>query len=465
MFTNTFVLVAIGIAVYAGALIAVGLFSARKEDHGGFVIGNRNVGLPATVASYASGWRDVSFIWFWIALAYTNGYAILIWFPAQMIGAALMAFVAPKIRQKAHERNYITVGRMIEDHVGPISRYLVAILLVIIMLLFAGSQLMVLGRLCEGFLGISSDIVVPFFALIVAFYMWAGGYGSVIKTDLIQFVVLLSLVSAPFFIPVSHETLTDWPSFGSFGWQETLAMGLMSFLYAFVSPDQWQRLYSARDDRVARWTHPLGLTLAFFVTVGLIFIGFAARDLMPDASPDDLVQNLLTEQYLPPVLLALLVLVMASMCMSTLDTQTYIFTSTLLRDFLRLRVREEQDKKRYVKISRILLVLFLIVATILATSLGGIMETLMGILGIFGMAVPAYIICAFGFVPPSRALDLCVSASMLTALAVFFYMFVNGLTTSFTMSVIPMLISLLPSMFAVAVLYIKNRATNAALPK
>lgn len=45
----------IGIGLYLALMIGVGLYAGRKQDHEGFIIGNRNVGLFALAASRFSG--------------------------------------------------------------------------------------------------------------------------------------------------------------------------------------------------------------------------------------------------------------------------------------------------------------------------------------------------------------------------------------------------------------------------
>ena len=57
-------LLMLGIAWYAGS----------KEDHAGFVLGNRNVGYLPTLGSLAASLRDGSGIVFWVGFGLTAGY-------------------------------------------------------------------------------------------------------------------------------------------------------------------------------------------------------------------------------------------------------------------------------------------------------------------------------------------------------------------------------------------------------
>lgn len=427
-------------------MIAVGLLSTRDQDHDGFVIGNRKVGLLATVASLGAGFRDVGFVTFWFMFSFLYGYGLFVTISGIIASSCILAIAAPKIRKRAGERNYITAGQMIEDGLGPISRYSSSVMILLISLLFSAAQLLVLGEIFSRTLDVPAYYTVPCVAFIVGFYLWAGGYGNVIKTDFIQFFVILSFVLLPFIIPVSAERLLDWKSAGSMGWIETLSMVFVFGISGFVNPDMWQRLFSAKDGKTIQWALPLSGVMLAVLTFGLVVLGMYAADVMPEEAPDQLLYRFFELSILPPYVLAGIVLVLFSMGMSTLDTQIYLFTSTVLRDFMHTRVKDK-ERQNYIFYSRVIITLALVFMCVLALFFENAITLLMGVIGGYGVTAPMFIIAAFGLIKtPGPWIDRSIAISVGLGFIVFIYMFVqNMFSAGFVYSLPPLLVSVICS--------------------
>lgn len=89
------------LALYFVILLGITWFSRREQDYQGYVIGNRQVGLWGIVTSVAANARDGTAMALWISFAAMFGFGAMWLLIGLLLGFALIAIQAPKIRQEA----------------------------------------------------------------------------------------------------------------------------------------------------------------------------------------------------------------------------------------------------------------------------------------------------------------------------------------------------------------------------
>ena len=250
-----------------------------------------------------------------------------------------------------------------------------------------------------GMFGIpASQVMIYVFGcmILVAFYSALSGLWGVVVTDAFQFflamggtIILAILVvnspqvggiaglqhKLPPFVFDFFPTITSATSMGG-----AFALTVTAFL-AYIGLQWWaswypgaepggggyiaQRMMSAKDEK-----HSLFATLFFQIAqYGIrpwpwILVGLATLVLYPHLAVDAKRMGYIyaMRDFLPVGLKGLLVAAFFAAYMSTIATQLNWGSSYILNDFYRRFVKKDKDEKHYVKISRIVTILLMIVS-------------------------------------------------------------------------------------------------------
>lgn len=229
-----------------------------------------------------------------------------------------------------------------------------ALIVVFASLLYMTAVFKGIGNLLEVFLGLPYGVVILLVLGVVVLYTAAGGFHSVVRTDVLQ-GLLLAAGSIVLFLGVSDAAggvtaILDVPSRP--GAEHLFSLDaampfpvLLGILFAgsvklVIEPRQLSRFFALRDTAAAR-TGLAVAVLGVLVVLGLLLpIGLYARLILPaDAISDTdlVVPTLLSMDIFPAWIAALLVLAMVAAAMSSLDSVLLVAASTLQRDLLSLR--------------------------------------------------------------------------------------------------------------------------------
>ncbi len=203
--------------------------------------------------------------------------------------------------------------------------------------------LLMLAVLVQVVTGWSFFLCLAIGALTSLFYVYAGGFRAVVRTDLLQFVLmfggffllLLFLIPTygifPFLsdtLPPLHLTLT-----GGNSWQYILVWFFIA-LWTLVSPQFHQFTLSAKSPRTARNGIMLSVLFWFVFDTATTLAGLYARALLPDIAAPSMAYPLLAEAVLPSAAKGIFYIGMLATVMSTTDGLTFIAALTVGRDIL-----------------------------------------------------------------------------------------------------------------------------------
>ena len=163
-------------------------------------------------------------------------------------------------------------------------------------------------------------------------YLFLGGMKSVIKTDSVQYGVMLFLTFITAHAMFQKTDLTA--TLFSF---EDASIGLIiSFiLYGVVSPfysaHTWQRVYAVKNDASVKW----GLVGAgIFIVIlgtGVTLIGLAAKAAFPSIVPEEAAAYGMAH-LLTPGFMGLGLVILFAAVMSSIDTLVFYLASSLAKD-------------------------------------------------------------------------------------------------------------------------------------
>ena len=346
-------------ALYLAVLIYNAVVGSRSSSSmAGYYVGNRSLGGVAVGISFFATFASTNT---YIGL---SGKSYSIGLPWLIMAANLVLFtwvswrfIAPRLRRFAAQHAVLTIP----DYLG--SRFLVhpeqeraaikllsAAVIVFASLLYLIAIFKGAGTLFQAFLGISYHTAIALFLVIVVLYTSVGGYVSVVRTDVVQGVMML-VGAIMVFAFVTHaaggvtsirqlaNTPDTAPLFelgGTLPVAVLMGISLSGAFKLLADPRQLSRFLGLRDQREVRrgvLVSVLGLTVVLFC---LFPIGLYARLLVGDISDTDtLVPLLIVNPAIFPTWAAdFLIVALTAAAMSSMDSVLLVAASTLYRHLI-----------------------------------------------------------------------------------------------------------------------------------
>lgn len=278
------------LAAYLAVLLWIGIRSARRvktsED---YTLAGRNVPwmivLATTAATMIGGGASVGMVSKVAEIGIAAALITCAWH-LQLIFTGL--FVAPKLRGL----NLITVGDYFQLKFGPLARELAVVNCAIFLIGALAAQMAAIGTVTNSILGIRYEYALLIGATVTIFYSTVGGIPAVVKTDVLQFVVLVIGIGAAATILYSQydgfAAMAENAQQGQFSitshWSP---IRVVSLFFAFMLgetfvPPYAVRCFIARDSQQARWgVAGAGILLLLFLPIATFILGTAAQ-ISPD---------------------------------------------------------------------------------------------------------------------------------------------------------------------------------------
>ncbi|MCB2198114.1 sodium:solute symporter family protein [bacterium] len=308
-----------------------------RGDESSYLLAGRSLTVPAFVATLVSTWYGGI-----LGVGeYSFSYGISNWLVFGVpyyLAAGLFALLLAK---RARNEMVLSIPDQLEKKFGR-GPALIGAGMVFIMTVPAAYVLMI-GVLLQAFLGGSLALWVIVGTLFSTVYVAFGGFRSVIRTDLVQFIlmytsfILLLVLTANKYggfdflqanLPTEHLSWNGGMPVGSILVWYVIAMATL------VEPSFYQRCYAAKSAKVAR--SGILISILFWGVFDFLttFSGLYARAVLAPDSDPMLSFPLLASQVLPQGLLGLFLLGLLAVIMSTVDSYSFIAAQTLGRDLV-----------------------------------------------------------------------------------------------------------------------------------
>jgi solute:Na+ symporter, SSS family len=320
--------VGLALVLYGVAVLLVGLFSTRAASRStdAFLVGDRGFGAFTTWAALSSTVIGGSTTLVLAALVSMKGLPALWLDLAGTLGLlGLGLFLAPRIRATGATTIAEVIGRTYGPGVRKIAAFLVVLAEIVwFALLTEATETVVVATTPWE----PTRVLVATAILFVA-YTALGGQRAVVRTDLLQFglmvvgllaialpLALRSLLKSP-----APAALLHFPTGPGFSWVDVFALLVLVGMPHAVGSDVWAKILSARDARSARRA-ALGASLsklAFgLATVAIALAGIARGVGGPSAQLFPRTVFFLAGGALAPLLLVALLATMQSSADSVL---------------------------------------------------------------------------------------------------------------------------------------------------
>jgi len=301
-----------------------------------------------------------------------------------ILALLIIALLVKKIRSVPA----MTQPEMLEIRYGAFLRVPVALIIIVVMILFAVADIKGFAMVLEIFYGISTTQAALIVGLSVAVYVTLGGLSAVIATDTIQFLLLSAFILVMSVLVVGNAGDTSGLSFGQMvnsvdeSWWNPLSIGLPMVLIFSVAiipgwiseQDPWQKIWAARDTHSARLGMILGSLMVALVFGGCAIIALGLQKVYPDisgmgfpmgmAKAEPALLTFIMGQHYPDVMVALCAVALAAAAMSCADTFAASGASCIARDIYQRQIHPGASMREMLAVNRLGVLLIIGCATL-----------------------------------------------------------------------------------------------------
>lgn len=397
----------IALCIYAVAMALIGLFSYGKtKTLDGFLIGGRNIGAWATAFGYGTayfsavvfvgyagqhGWNiGIGSIWIGIGNAVLG--CLLSWLlfanRTRMMTAKLDAKTMPEYFEKRYDSKFM--------------KLLAAVVIFVFLVPYSAAVYKGLGALFGAiFPSVQPWVWMLIMASLTAVYLVAGGYIATTYTDLIQGIVMIVGVVCLVICVLNHENVGGVTGFiqnlGSFqsaegdphpitGDQLTSIFGGSSFKFLCMNimltsfgtwglPQMIGKFYAIKDKAAIKRGTVISTAFCLVIGCGAYLIGSTSRLVLsgqlPEGGIDSVIPALLMEVLgngtFGIILLAVIMILLLSASMSTLEAVVLTSASAVAVDFIPTVRKKRTKPETQMILTRILCLAFVICSFVFAT--------------------------------------------------------------------------------------------------
>jgi len=380
------------LVLYALTCLGIGLWASRKQQGKDFLIAGRQLNtwgfITSVVASYIGGAAIVAYT----AYVYRFGISAIAVFVGTAAGFLIFIPYALKLRKIGKEKEFYTLSDWFYHNYNKKTGLWSAIILFIVYFGMLLNQFIAGSSILSNLSGWSYEMSLFLSSIIISIYLFAGGFRSVIKTDIFQYIVLFVLFILLGFIMMGEKQGLAIEVFDVSRMNPGLTIAFVAFgiFIIFQSAEYWQRVYAAKADRVIK----RGLTGAAILTIitGFVItlIGLSAYNLLPGISAKDAFAEGLTLIVPEAYIGAALVLIFAAI-MSSADTQIFVLSSSVAVDWLEKFSSTKLTQQQLMRYTRIFIVVFSALGFVFAYFLRDLVAVIVFISGIGFTIIPAAI--------------------------------------------------------------------------
>ena len=373
------------LVIYLGVLLALAIWS-RRETHtlSGFYLAGKK--LPYWVVAFStnatgeSGWLllglsgmgyAVGVQAYWVVVGEISGIALSWWLISRRLkrfGDATDSITLPDVLvAKFVDKWHLVRG--------------VAVLIIVVMVTtYVTAQMVSSGKAFSSFLGMKYETGVIVGSIFIIGYTFIGGYKAVSYTDVVQGVLmLLGLIAVPTAaiiaaggwsdvrssLAIQDPALLDMFAFSSgYAW-----IGIASFVaigLPFLGvPQLLIRYMSARDDEEIKKARIMSVVVLLIFTIGAVTAGVAGRALYPGLEDSETIFPVISSNLFPPIISGMLLVVVLSAIMSTVDSLLLLSSSAVVRDAYQKIMGSDESDSVLSKYGKIVTVIIGVIAVLL----------------------------------------------------------------------------------------------------
>jgi SSS family transporter len=351
------------LTVYLVLTLALGYIGLRMtKNNADFYIAGGKLGWATGGASIAATQMSSGLFIGTIGVIYSVGWSFAwVVFVFPLAYWLMVAVIAPRFTRQRK----ISLPDFIADrYYSKLARVVAAVVILIAFVVYISAQVIAGGLIGNALFGISPEVGMVGFMVIVLLYTAIGGMVAVVYTDFLQMMIMIIGAAVAVPIVLSHTggfgsmlALVDSAAPLTFTWEAMapsllLTLSLAFFLGAVARPEQLIRFYAMKDMATIR--KGIGWVIVLVgVAHSLVFLlALGSRVLFPALSNGDSAMPVLAAHALPVFLGTLLLTAVASAMMSTISSVLLVAGTALSHDIYGT-LRPQGSEARKLMIGRI----------------------------------------------------------------------------------------------------------------
>ncbi|KMS78245.1 sodium:solute symporter [Streptomyces leeuwenhoekii] len=334
------------IVVYLAGMLAMGWWGMRRaKSKSEFLVAGRRLGpamYSGTMAAIVLGGASTIG---GVGLGYQYGLSGA-WMVIT-IGLGLLALSVFFSARIARLKVY-TVSEMLDLRYGGKAGVISGVVMWAYTLMLAVTSTIAYATIFDVLFDVDRTLAIVLGGSIVVAYSTLGGMWSITLTDMVQFVVKtigvlllllpIAVVKAGGFSEMKAELPTSYFDPLGVGGETIFTYVLIYTFGMLIGQDIWQRVFTARNDRTAKWGGTVAGTYCLAYAVAGAIIGTAAKVLYPElGSPDDAFATIVKDEL--PVGVRGLVLAAALAAVMSTSSGALIACATVANNDIWSRLR------------------------------------------------------------------------------------------------------------------------------
>ena len=323
------------VLVYFAALIIIGYLASKRESKEDFLIAERKLDSISTMATINAS-KTGSILMIFVALVYLYGFSALWYFIGMTLGVLVFLPFALKLKDMSKKR-YYTLADYFKYNYGKASALFASLITIFIMFGFLILNLIAGTKIFVFFTGWSYALCAMILVVVVMIYLLLGGFKAVVKTDVMQYIVMLVILVILVLVLFNGTVIpaSDW-NFLKADFGTIAGFFIVGLLFPFAMPDMWQRVYASKNKKTLKKGILSSAVVYFIFAVLLSLVALTIKARFPGVDPDlALVYGF--QAMLPAGVIGLSVVLLFAAIMSSIDTYLFTATSGVVQDLLRNR--------------------------------------------------------------------------------------------------------------------------------
>ena len=385
------------LAIYVSILFLIGIFASRRiNSMSDYYLGGKKMGFWAVAfsarATGESGWLLIGLTGMGAMAGYSAYWVVL----GELLGVFLSwQFMAKRFKTRSDTYKSITIPDYLQSHFKSSTntlRIISAATLVVFVVIYVASQMDVTGIAFESMLNIDYRIGALIGFVIVLIYIFIGGFVAAVWSDMFQGILMFfGLVLLPIVVWFSMDhgagiseglnaidpTLTQIMGRSDDGLMNLFTiLGFSMIGLGFLgSPQVYVRFMSIKSEKEIDKGKWIALIFTLLTDAAAVTIGILARIYFTSEGQDpevvlgnggENVLSMITNEFLPSILVAIFIAIVLSAIMSTIDSLLVLASSAITRDFYQKIFRPDLKDEDLTSFSRLVTVIMAVVALCIA---------------------------------------------------------------------------------------------------
>jgi Na+/proline symporter len=377
---------------YALICIGIGFWSSRGHKDEDYLIAGRKMSLVGFVSSLVASYVGGAAIVLYSAYVYKFGISAIAVFLGTSAGFLVFIPYALKLRNYSNAQKFLTLSDWFYFKFDKQTGIVSAMILFVVYFGMLLNQFIAGSSILSHISGLSYETALLISASIITVYLLAGGFNSVIKTDIFQYIILfvIFILLGMILLRGDHNITLELADFSRMDPVMTFVFILFGVLIIFQSAEYWQRVYAAKNNKVVK-NGLIGAAVFVILTgIAISIVGLSAHMHVPGIDPGKAFAEGLTVLIPEKYIGASLVLLFAAI-MSSADTIIFVLASSISKDYIANFTQKEVSQHNLKNYTRIFILIFALMGFGFAWYFRDLVTVIVFITGIGFTIIPAAI--------------------------------------------------------------------------